>query len=117
MGRKEENDTAWCNKGKTPIRELLAPSEGVIDVEAVVEAVVREAVLSGVTGAEAIGGERRAPPPLNEGAFGMCVGEVTPFRRRGVLFTGLRERGVELVLANKHQLHFRRATITTYWKL
>ena len=56
MGRKEENETAWCNEGVDPIHGFLVSSEGAIDDEAVVDAVVREAVLSGVTGAETIEG-------------------------------------------------------------
>lgn len=90
------------------MRGFLVSSEGVID-EAVVDAVIREAVLSGVTGAEIIEGYRRTPLPLYDGDFGLCLGELTPFCARGVLFTGLRERGVVLVLADEMmELNLRR---------
>ena len=53
---------------------------------------------SGVTGAETVGGERRVEPC--EGTLDICVGEITPFRTRGVNFVGEPERGVALALAN-----------------
>lgn len=54
---------------------------------------------SGVTGAETVGGDRGVEPPF-EGTLSICVGEVTPFRTRGVNLVGEPERGVALALAN-----------------
>jgi hypothetical protein len=98
---------------------LVNSSEEATDDKVAVAAVVRELVLCGVTDAEAIVGERRPPLLPNEGTFGVCFGEVTPFRTRVVIVAGLRERGVEVVLANRMvELNDSvRHGNQTYWKL
>lgn len=96
LGCRVEKETAWC---KIPNRELLGSSRGVMDDETAVDAAFRELVLWGVTGADAVVGESRALLLPYEGFLGVCVGEVSPFRRRGVKLVGLRERGVGVLLA------------------